>query len=102
MYEFFKAALKFAGAGAVSAALIVVVYPALLASPSFKDLSQIQLFALLAFIAISTFFIAFGLLAISFKSKGRTQASSTISVKGSKVGGDVVGGDKTTNGKSDD
>ncbi|HGK9031593.1 hypothetical protein ACET4R_19800 [Pseudomonas aeruginosa] len=98
MYDFFKAALKFAGAGAVAAALITVIYPAVLASPAVKSLSQLQQFAILAFIAVSTFLIAFGLLAIVFKGKGRGQSSPTIIVERSKVGGDVVGGNKTTNG----
>lgn len=99
MYSFLKAALKVAGAGAVSAAVIIVIYPAVLASPMAKTLTQQQQFMVLAFIAVSAFFIAFGLLAMAFKSTDRDQSKTTIMVKGSKIGGDVVGGNKSTNGK---
>lgn len=98
MSDFWHAALKTLGAGAVSAFVLKESYSTILNPSLLEGILPWQRFTLLAAIVLLTFIFCYLLLGYGLKlrSKNDKKQETSIVIKSSNIGGDVVGGNKTS------
>lgn len=98
MSDFWHAALKTLGAGAVSALVFKESYAAVLNPALLEGILPWQRFTLLAAIVLLTFIFCYLLLGYGLKLINKSDEKKEVSIKidSSKIGGDVVGGNKTS------
>lgn len=98
MSDFWHAALKTLGAGAVSALVLKESYATILNPALLEGILPWQRFALLALIVFLIFIFCYFLLGYGLKliRKRDQKQHTSITIKNSKIKGDVVGGNKTS------
>jgi hypothetical protein len=98
MSDFWHAALRTLGAGAVSAFVLKESYSTVLNPALLEGILPWQRFTLLAGIVLLTFIFCYLLLGYGLKliSKSDQKKETAIKIEKSSIGGDVVGGNKTS------